>query len=379
MDKADAIVIGAGIIGAAIAFRLSEAGSKVVILEAQPSPAMGSTGRSAAGVRVQFSEATNVMLSWESIKEYRNFPELYGVDAGYRSQGYLFLVPEARWAMHQQAWAMQQRLGVPVRALGVEEARELVPFDPRGIAGATFGPADGVVDPHAITYAYLRLARERGARLHADARMRSASSKAGTWKVATDKGTVEAPTVVNAAGAWAGAVARSAGLELPVEPLRRMVFATSPLEHDHLYPLTVDVESGFYLRSEGARILLGRSNPNETPGYTEGIDWSWLEPTLEAGLSRFPWLNDAALDRRSSWWGYYEDTPDHNPVLGNMPGAHGWVNAAGFSGHGVQQAAMVGRVIAEEVTHGRAISLNIDPLRFERFTAGAASREANIV
>jgi sarcosine oxidase subunit beta len=379
VDKADCVVIGAGIIGAAIAFRLSESGLDVVALETQASPAMGSTGRSAAGVRVQFSEATNIMLSWESIREYRSFPELYGVDAGYRSQGYLFLVPGSRWKTHREALALQRRLGVPVRELTVDEAQEIVPFDPGGIAGVTFGPADGVVDPHAITLAYLRLARERGARLLLDTPVLSAASKAEVWRIETPNDTIEAPIVINAAGAWAGSVARSAGLELPVKPLRRMVFATSPLGEYRSIPLTVDVESAFYLRSEGARILFGRSNPNQVPGLSEGIDWSWLEPTLEAGLARFPWLSRAALDRRSSWWGYYEDTPDHNPVLGRMPGAVGWLNAAGFSGHGVQQAAMVGRLIAEEVVHGRAVSLDIDALRYERFQTGSVRREENIV
>jgi sarcosine oxidase subunit beta len=197
--------------------------------------------------------------------------------------------------------------------------------------------------------------------------------------VESPAGVFEAPVVVNAAGAWAGRVAQRAGLEIPVEPVRRMVFATAPLAPKHFYPLTVDLASGFYFRSEGERLLFGRSNPNEPPGFLEGMDWEWLEPTLEAGLARFPWLADASLDRRASWWGYYEVTPDHNPILGKMPGAEGWVNAAGFSGHGVQQAPMVGRLIAEEITEGRARSLDIDRLRYQRFSEDLGSRELNIV
>src|SRR5689334_21408265 len=107
--KADVLVIGAGIMGASCAFRLSERGLKVVVLEAQSSPAMGSTGRSAAGVRVQYTEETNIRISWQSIQEYQHFQELYGDDAGYRPIGYLFLVPPAWWSEHLDSVRLQQR------------------------------------------------------------------------------------------------------------------------------------------------------------------------------------------------------------------------------------------------------------------------------
>ncbi|AEB11991.1 NAD(P)/FAD-dependent oxidoreductase [Marinithermus hydrothermalis] len=376
---ADVLVIGAGIIGAATAFRLAERGLCVALLEAQAAPAMGSTGRSAAGVRVQFTEAVNVRLSWESIQEYRAFPELYGEDAGYRPIGYLFLVPEAAWARHQAGVALQRRLGAPVEVLPPEEAQAIVEFVPEGIAGATYGPADGVVDPHRVTHTYLRLARARGARLYLETPLLEARHAQGVWRARTPHGWFEAPYIVNAAGAWAGEVARRAGLEVPVWPVRRVVFVTGPLSEPHAYPLTVDLASGVYFRSEGERLLFGRSNPAEPPGFREGVDWAWLEPTLEVALARFPWFAGLSLDRRACWWGYYEVTPDHNPILGRMPGVPGWVNAAGFSGHGVQQAAAVGRVIAEEVVDGRAHSIDVDPLRYERFHTGNTRLEAHIV
>jgi sarcosine oxidase subunit beta len=376
---ADAIVIGAGIVGAAIAFRLAERGLRVRVLEAAEAPATGSTGRSAAGVRVQFGREANVRLSWASIEEYRTFEERYGATSGYRPQGYLFLVPEGRWPAHAEGVALQRRLGVPVEVLAPEEALRHVPFAPDGVHRATFGPADGVVDPHAIATTYLRLAREAGAALHLATPVASARYAGGAWRVATPAGPFEAPLVVNAAGAWAGRVAASAGLTLPVQPLRRMVFVTGPTPHDHAYPLTIDVASGAYLRSEGRRVLFGRSNPHERPGFREGVDWDWLEPTLQAALGRFPFLADAGLDRRASWWGYYEVTPDHDAILGRHPDADGWIDAAGFSGHGVQHAAMVGRLIAEEAVDGRARSLDLDPLRHARFMSGAAEGETHIV
>ncbi len=380
--KTDVVVVGAGIIGASCAFRLSEQGLKVVILEAQETPARGSTGYSAAGVRVQFTEEVNIRISWQSIQEYRQFTELYGEDAGYKPVGYLFLVPPERAAAHLAGVDLQTRLGAPVQVLSVAEAQKIMPFEPDNIATVTFGAADGIVDPHRITHVYLRQARARGAVLHCDTPLLSARQSGNGWAVETPQGLIDTTYLINCAGSWAGEVAQRAGLEVPVAPVRRMIYVTSPTLWPHRYPLTIDVESGFYLRSEGERILFGRSNPAEPTGFTTGIDWNWFEETLETGLARFPWLAETGLDRQACWFGYYEVTPDHNPIIGRMPGVENWLNVAGFSGHGVQQAPAVGRLVAEEVLDGKAHSINIDSLRLERFAGGvdqSLTHEQNIV
>ncbi len=128
VTTADVIVVGGGIIGCACAFRLSERGFKVAVLEANSGLGQGSTGRSGAGVRVQFSEEVNVRLSWESIQEYRTFRERYGADSGYTPVGYLFLVAEKDWAEHEQGIAAQRRVGVPLSELTPNEAQALVPL-----------------------------------------------------------------------------------------------------------------------------------------------------------------------------------------------------------------------------------------------------------
>ena len=379
--KTDVLIIGAGIIGASCASFLSEQGVNVTVLEAQAAPAMGSTGRSAAGVRVQYTEEVNIRLSWESIQEYQYFQELYGEDAGYLPIGYLFLVPPERWDQQLASTHLQERLGVPVNALNLDAAQRIISFNTTGIAGVTYGPVDGVVDPHRVTLTYLRLAKERGATLHMNAPLKSAKRTGSVWQVETPKGIFEAEYLINATGAWANDIAQRAGLTtfIPVQPVRRMIYLTTPTSLQHVYPLTIDLTSGFYLRSEGARILFGRSNPDEPPGFTEGMDWEWFEPTISVGIERFPWLAETQLDSNACWWGYYEVTPDHNPILGRMPGVENWINVVGFSGHGVQQAPAVGRLMAEEVVLGKARSINIDALRITRFAAGQQSQERNIV
>jgi sarcosine oxidase, subunit beta len=225
---------------------------------------------------------------------------------------------------------------------------------------------------------YLRRAKALGARIWLETEVVSGRQVAGGWRIKTNQGEFKAPVILNAAGAWAGEVGRRCGLEVPVQPARRLVFTTAPLGWTHRYPLTIDLSSGFWFRSEHERLIFGKSNLADV-GFSEGMDWEWLSYVLEAGLSRFPWLGHTALDRRASWWGYYEVTPDHNPILGRMPGAEGWVNACGFSGHGVQQAAMVGRLMAEEIVDGRAHSLDIDGLRLERFALDGRVKEKHIV
>jgi sarcosine oxidase subunit beta len=365
-------------VGAACAYRLAERGLKVGVLEQAAAPAMGSTGKSAAGVRVQFTETTNILLSWHSIREYRQLPQ-----AAYRPIGYLFLVPGSQWEGHMAGVDMQMRLGVPVEVRDLAAAKEWFDFSPaveglEPIRGATYGPADGIVDPHGICMEYLGRARQLGAVLHTETEFLAAERVCGGWQVQTSRGSFQAQFVLNAAGAWAGEVGRRAGLLIPVQPARRMVFCTAPTPHLPGHPLTIDLSSGFWFRPEHDRLIFGRSNPADL-GFREGMDWAWLEPTLEVGLARLPWLGALKLDRRASWWGYYEVTPDHNPILGRMPRVEGWVNACGFSGHGVQQAAMVGRLMAEEIVDGRAHSLNIDSLRYERFSQVSALVEKNIV
>jgi sarcosine oxidase subunit beta len=246
-----------------------------------------------------------------------------------------------------------------------------VPLTLDGLAGATYCALDGYVDPHGICLEYLARARALGAAVRLGAEASAIERVDGGWTVRAGGDACAAPILVNAAGAWAGGVAALAGLDGPVGPARRMVFTSAPLpealRRPHPYPLTVDLGTGVWFRSERDRLIFGLSNPADT-GFAEGVDWAWLETTYAAALPRFPWFEQLAVDRRASWWGYYEVTPDHNPILGRLPGAQGWINACGFSGHGVQQAAAVGRIVAQEAL-GEAPFIDIDALRLARFEA----------
>jgi sarcosine oxidase, subunit beta len=379
---ADVLVIGAGAVGASCAFHLARAGLRTVVVDQFGGPAEGSTGRCFASVRAQWADDLNIGMSWRSIQAFRSFPEEHGVDVGYRPSGYLFVVPPEAWPAHLAAAELQRAHGVPVDILDAGAAAEITPLRTAGVAGATWGPADGVVDPHGLTTAYLRMARDRGADVRFRRPVTSAGRAGSGWVVRAGPDEVAAAVVVNAAGGWAGQTAALAGLTVPVVHSRRSIFAGAPGAPGapgKRLPMTIDLASGVYLRSEGDRLLFGGPASPRSAGYSTEVDWPWLEEVLRLGVRRFGWLADLPLDRSAAWAGTYEMTPDHQGILGPYPDAPAWFNACGFSGHGFMQAPEIGRLVAEEVVTGEVTSTDVTPLRIERFARATASTPAGMV
>jgi sarcosine oxidase, subunit beta len=374
----DVVVVGAGVVGASSAYRLARSGLHVVVVDAFDGPAEGSTGRSFASVRAQWADALNIELSWRSIQAYRSFPEEHGIDVGYRPSGYLFLVPDTAWDGQLAAVDLQHRHGVPVDVVDLAAAQRITSFSPRGLAGATWGPADGVVDPHLATSAYLQLARSAGAQVLFRHRVTDVRAD-DTWTVTAGRRRIRAQNVVNAAGGWAGELAALAGLTVPVVHSRRNIYATAPGALDSQVPMTIDLGTGVFVRTEGSRLLFGAARPDQADGYDVSVDWPWMESALEQAVVRFPWLAELPLDRSGCWAGTYENTPDHHGILGEDPGAPGWVNACGFSGHGLMQAPEIGRLVAEQITDGAIASVDAGALRLERFAVRTAGRRVGLV
>lgn len=382
-QTAEVVVIGAGVIGASIAYHLAARGcTSVVILEKDETEISGSTARSAAGVRHQFSTDVNIRLSLYSIERLKHFSEEIGGHADLQQTGYLFLIDnQTDWEMYRANVALQRSLGVRVELLTPEEAGRFIPGTRTDdLVGATFGPDDGFCDPHGIALGYLNRARELGVRLERAMPATGIRTVSGrVTAVETPAGAIACPVVVNAAGPWAGEVGMLAGLDIPVRPYRRCVYVTEPFPAiPGAIPLTIDVGSGFYMRKEHDNVLFGKSNYAEPPSYNTAVDWEWLDTVLEAGLKRFPILERAGLAEKLCWAGAYEITPDHMPILGRHPDLEGYVDASGFSGHGIMHAPATGMLIAEEILDGRAHTINIDSLRVARFR-GTLRRELNVI
>jgi sarcosine oxidase subunit beta len=381
--QASVVIIGAGVMGASVACHLAMRGcTDVVILEQFETEIQGSTARSAAGVRHQFSHELNVRMSQYGIERFKHFREEIGGESGLHQVGYLFLINDhENWQGYTEATAMQNKLGVRTQMLKPADVHAIVP-DVRidDLIGATFGPDDGYCDPHGVALGYLTRARSLGVELLRATPATGIEVQSGrVVAVQTPHGSIACETVINCAGSWAGQAAALAGLNVPIQPFRRNVYVTQPTAIiPNQMPLTVDVTSGFWMRKEQDNLIFGLSKADEPAGYNTNVDWDWLDAVLDAGFDRFPRLGEVQLADKQCWAGAYEITPDHMPILGRHPDLPSFINAAGFSGHGIMHSPATGVIITEELLDGRAHTFDIDPLRIERYASGSVF-ERNII
>lgn len=373
---ADVLVVGAGIVGCSVAYHLAKLGCRNVIVLEREAVGSGSTGVCAGGIRQQFSSETNIRLSVESLEFLKHFEEETGHDPELRQHGYLILATdEGQLEVLRRNVEIQRSLGVEVELLPPEEAERLVPgLNIEDVLGATYCPSDGYADPHSVVQGLAEAARRLGVRILQGTEVRGIKVEGEEVSgVVTDEQEFSAPVVVDAAGPWAGLVARTAGLDLPVRPSRRHIFSTEPvLSSSDPLPMVVDFGNGFWFRREGPCIIFGMRNPEEPEGFEATVDWDFLSgPLAEAACHRAPFLADLGI--KGGQAGLHLDTPDRNAILGPSE-LDGLYLACGFSGHGFMHAPAAGRALAELIISGRA-ELDISPLSPERFDAGQPWRE----
>ena len=400
MEIADVVIIGSGIVGSSVAYHLAEAGCRsVLVIERDAHQGKGSTGKSMGGVRAQFATPVNIQMSRYSIDFFSRFDEVVGHPADYRPHGYLFVATTERHLEYLKANRERQiALGVKnVELVSREEIVEKVPqLRVEDVLGGTFCPTDGFVDPHSVMMGFMLRARELGVRLWLDTpvtgievepaqptRLGAALvplERGRVTGVTTSRGRVSAPVVVNAAGAWAAEVAKMAGADLPVEPLRRQLVPTEPFDKlPKRFPMVIDMSTGFHFRREGAGILLAWNDPEETPGFKTDFDLAFIEKILTRAAARVPCLADAAVNPRRAWAGLYEMTPDHHAIIGPAPNVQGLYFVNGFSGHGVMHSPASGRITADLILHGHSDLIEASQLSVERFAAGRRLEETAVL
>jgi len=378
---AEVVIIGGGVMGVSTAYHLARRGVRdIVLLEKDTFLGHGATGRCAGGVRYQFATEVNIRLSLASLPMIERFEEETGVSPQYRPIGYLFVLTRPEdVATFRRNVALQHRLGVATEWLDGDEVRRRLPFMrfPDALAG-TFHAKDGLADPHSIVQGYAQRARDLGARLITDAPVTGVRVERGRVRaVVTPQGEIQTATVVNAAGPWAGVVARLAGVDLPITPLRRQWLTTTPLpDLPADFPFVIDFAKALYFHPEGRGVLTGMSNPHEKPGFDQSVDPEWELVHMEAAMARLPMLERAGVMSRVA--GLYENTPDAHPVFGPTE-VEGFHVVAGFSGHGFMHGPVAGLLMAEILLDGRAHTVDVSMLDAARFREGRLIREYNVV
>ncbi|MGH7840310.1 MAG: NAD(P)/FAD-dependent oxidoreductase [Candidatus Binataceae bacterium] len=392
-ERYDVAIVGAGVIGSALAMALGERGLRSALIDLDLSGRLSSSERNAGGVRATWWQPVNIALCRASIRYY----ESIRAEVGFRQKGYLILYDDARWEEALRMIPVQRELDHPIETLTATEVAQRVPEIDHldGIAGATFSAGDGLINPNLLKLHYREKARESGAQL-IDATYVYAIETAGTgvrlacWhsdaalndveldRMLTQDGPGEpalgrlleiaADAVAITVGAWAPNVLKLVGLDSPTRAVRRQL-CTVDCRATNLEPYGMIFDtSGVYFHNDGPHILAGYSPPEEPAGYSfkfDGEEFFQREiwPRMYARASCFE-----RVRYLNGWAGLYEMTPDRSGIVGRARDRV--FEAHSFSAHGVMQSYAVGQALANLIATGSYGRLDASALRRERFTSG---------
>jgi sarcosine oxidase, subunit beta len=379
IDRAGALVIGGGCMGASIAYNLSRLGYENVALLERNFLTSGATGRSTAVIRLNYGNEIGAKLALEGFRVFRDFENAVGGTANFRQVGYLGCVDESNIDAMKESTDMQRRLGVNTKILQPSEIREIFPrISAQGIALATYEPDSGYADAFATTFSYAKQAERMGAKILEGVTVQKVLVEGGrATGVLTGEGRIEAPVVVAVAGVWTNKLLGPTGIRLPITVTRHEVglFRTPRLSGDH--PVVMDFTNWVYIRPEqGGMTIVGAPRMSggeiDPDHYDPIVGAETLERYRKGAAARLPDFANSAP--RGGWTGPYDNSPDLYPILDRAPGVEGLYVAAGFSGHGFKLTPAIGRVMAEFVRNGRVKDFEIERLGLSRFEKGASIR-----
>src|SRR5262245_19203178 len=375
---ADFIVVGAGVVGASIAFHLAKRRAGRVLVLDRGLAAQGSSSRSSALVRMHYTLPHEVQLAQKSFQIFTSWADYVGRPGCFKKLGFIRLVPEGEIERLKRNVAMQRALGVHTRLISAQELKEIEPdWRVDDVELAAYEPDSGYGDGTVTANDFLDRAREMGAefrpRTRVTAFVRTGDRVRG---VATDQGEFEAPVVVSAAGPWSIPLFRGLGFALPIEPeYHRVAILKNPPGMRGGGCALIDGIAAMYLRSEGPeRTLVGAFvgprdvDPDDFP---EACVHDLVEIAM-LGARRIPALDASGIVRGVA--GMYDMTPDQRPLLGPTPGVEGLHLAAGFSGMGYKISPAVGLTMAELLLDGRGRTVDLAIFDPGRFAAGRPIR-----
>ena len=373
---ADAVGIGGGATGPSILYNLVSRGVQNPVLLERTTLGAGSTGRSSGAIRMHYSTTVNAALAWESLKTYENFDEVIGGDdVGFVRTGYMVFVPGNALDGLKHNIGLQQDVGIDTQIVSREDARELAPaFQQYDDEAFAWEPRSGHADPSGVGLAYATRARELGATVLLETPATSVEIDNGrVVAVITDGERYATNTAVVATGPWSKTFLNGIGIDLPLEATRHEVFLLKRnLEELPFHPGGADMGNMTYFRPEGADLtLVGNGNREENAdpnNYSQRPSMDYLEDVWLRLSKRLPGI--AGAEFFTGYAGLYTSTPDLHPVIDKVDGIEGLYICTGFSGHGFKLAPAVGTVMAELMLEGSAKTVDITPLRMNRFERG---------
>ncbi len=393
MKNAEIVIIGGGVVGASVAYHLTQLGIKdVVILESESVQGRGSTGKATGGFRTQFETDININLSLYSIDFFKN----WDVECGYDPRGYLFFATtDGQFDYLKRNVERQKHLGVnDIETVEPATIGEIVPgMNCDDITGGSFGRQDGFINPLAVMQGFTEKALQNGARIEFGCKVLGIETANGRVRaVNTETGTIECEAVVLCTGALARDLSAIAGIDLPVEPQRRQIVWARTLEPlPAALPMVIDIGTGFHFRPAidffadatvpsvtGSDVLFAYPDPDEPSSTRTEFDESFIDKVYSRAKLRAPFLFESEVVREKCRAGLYENTPDHHAILGacEIPGLY---LANGFSGHGVMHSPATGRALSEIILHGRSTFLDVSSLSIDRFAKGELLHETAFI
>jgi sarcosine oxidase subunit beta len=371
---ADIVIIGGGVTGTSIAMHLARRGAGKILLLERESIAHGGTGRSSAIIRTHYANPHTTRMAVLALEVFRHFGEAVGGEAGFRAAGYMMVASPADALTLRRNVEMHQAQGADTGIITHAEALEL---DSRlfldDVGAICYEPHSGYADPAMTAGAFATAARDAGALIQQSRAVTAIHTAGGRVTGVTVQGErVAAPVVINAAGYHARAVGAMAGAVIPVEAERHYVaLFQRPAAQLRDHPIVSDRILNAYFRPEGHGLtLVGSSDPQDAvpdadPDRDRPLD---MDRALRFGqnfIHRFPALSESGM--RRGYTGIYDTSPDHQPLLGSVPGIEGFYCAAGLSGHGFKLSPIIGQAMAELVLNGEAKVVNLHPFRLTRF------------
>jgi sarcosine oxidase, subunit beta len=375
MRTADVVVIGGGANGTSTAFYLSTLGVKQVALLERQQLAAGATGKSGALVRMHYTNEAESRLAWESLKVFRDFPNIVGGDCGFEAVGFLQIAPRGREAALARNVERQRRIGIETRVLSREDVRTVLPgVVVDDIGAAAHEPGSGFADPNATAFAFAEAARRLGARVETHREVtRIVTERDRIVAVETTLGRIDTAAVVLAPGAWGQRLLEPLGLDFGLEPHRIQVSIFRwPAGWADRHVVVIDAVHQAWFRPEGDRSTLiglelgvGHADPDH---FDEGVDAGYVTLCREKLSARVPAFSDATM--RGGWAGMIMMSPDGRPIIDQIPSVAGLYVMLGDSGTSFKTSPAIGRCLAEWIVHGKPLTVDLTPFRSTRFAEG---------